>query len=508
MANIYKGRIDSWYGGMSDDVRIQRPEVFYISQHFDIFTKPKRLRPFPTMVADQDTTYSIVMFEYANSTLYGLGIVVGSGKVKIYYKASDPITGSWTAATSGESSAGARFEKCFKEFHGYLYGGTASRIWAYGDITGSPSFTETAYSTAGSPICNGIVTSDDKLIIPCDSGIAVKDGAGAGPTANWSTFNIIPSGYTASDIVERGDYVYIAAYPTNLIGNSKVFVWDKVSDDVSDVIDFGEGRLLILDDIDGELIGISTSGLSTTSLYGRMMARSWSGGNKARPIFELVGDDFNVLVYGNHCKFRERSKLVFGMKIVIDGTTYNQLFAVGRKNANYPLAFAFDRLVNNNTAISNSIQGLLKLGDYIFAAFNQNGSVNRTYNSTTVYTSVSPSLTTQKLNGTIEGGADVGRHRKKLTMIGLQCGALSSTNSVLTLYYRTDEESSWTKVRDYSTSNGMGFEAGIDASGAEFKNCYEFQFKLEHTQSSSAAPREPIAILYAFEDLDSDVQAD
>lgn len=196
------------------------------------------------------------------------------------------------------------------------------------------------------------------------------------------------------------------------------------------------------------------------------------------------------------------------MKAVIDGTTYNQFFAVGRKNSNYPLAFAFDRLVDNDTAVSNSLDGAFKLGDYVFVAFNQDGSVNRTYNSNTVYTNVTPILISQKLNGSIEGGADVGRHRKKLTMAGIRCAPLASANSKITLYYRVDDETSWTKIREYTTSNGVGFEAGADNAGDEFKNCEEFQFKIEHSQSSTAAPREPIALVYAFEDLDSDVQTD
>lgn len=512
MGQIFKGRIDSFYGGMSDDVRIQRPEISALLSNFDIYSKPKRLTPYPSFEADETTSYEIVMFLYDGSTLFGLGIVASSAKVKIYYKQTDAITGSWAALTNGESSSGARFERGFLGFHGYGYGGTASRIWAV-DLSGGSAFTETAYSTAGVPICQGIITTDDKMIWPCSAGIAVKDGAGSGPTNAWSTFSLIPAAYTASDIVERGDYVYIAAYPTNLTGTSKVFVWDKVSDDVSDIIDFGEGRLLILDDIDGELVGISNNGLSSFVKKARVVFRTWSGGNKARPIYELIADNSSASLYGNHCKFREGSKLVFGLSITLDGTAYNQLFSIGRKSSNYPLAVALDRKIDNDTALVANIQGIYKIGDYVFAAHNQNGSVNRTDDGANPYLGTA-TIITQKLNGSIEGGPDVARHRKKLSMAGIQCAPVNNSTSKLTLYVRFDEETSWTKVREYTEANGTGFESGMadtNADGSpdtEFPNCYEFQFKLEHSQASGAAPKEPTAIIYAFEDLDAEIQSE
>lgn len=505
---IYKDKLDVFYGGMADDPRIQKPEVFQISSHFDIWTYPKKLVPYRAMEAFfTDLTYSIIMFLYSSLGLFGLGVVSASSKVKIF-KASDPLTGTWSALANGASAAGARFSKCFLEFHGYAYGGTAStRIWA-ADLTGSAAFTDTAYSGAGEPVCQGIVTSDDLLIIPCASGIAKKNGAGSGPTDAWSVFNIIPSGYTPTDICESGDFVIILAKTTSGVGDSKGFIWDKVSTDITDIIDFGNGDGLILDEIEGEVIAVSNvGGGSSFGIKPKMVIRAWAGGNKSKVIFELEADSgtSQLSIYGNHCKFKDGNRIVFAMKIILDGITYKQLFAIGRKTQNYPLAFTLDRLLNNDTPITGSIQGLLRLGNYVYASYNDDGSVNRT-NDGDVFSNTTAIFITQKLTGERQVGEDARRKRKVLNMAGILCEALA-TGQVINLYYRVDATSAWTLIRTYSYGDdtiGMGFEAGTESDGSDFKNFKESQFKM--TVTGTVTPTIPTAIIYSFNIEDADVQ--
>ncbi len=506
---MYKDKIDVFYGGIADDPRIQKPEVFQIAQHFDIWTYPKQLVPYRAMEDDTtDSTYRIVLFEYLNSILFGFGIVPASAKVKIYQKATDNITGSWTASTSGEDSAGTRFAKCFRAFHNYLYGGSSgTRIWAYGDVTSSPSFTQTAYSGAGEPVCQGIVTTDDFLIIPCSGGIAKKSGAGSGPTDTWSVFNLIPSGYTVTDLCESGDFVIFLGKPTSGVGNSKGFIWDKRSTDLTDVIDFGHGAGLILDEIEGEVICISNvNGGTAYSIKSKMVVRAWAGGNKSRVLFEIEGDvgTSSLSIYGSHCKFKDGNRLIFGVLLIIDGTTYNQFFAIGRKTANYPLAFTFDRLVNNDTALTNTIDGCFKLGDYVFVAFNADGSIKRT-NDQAVFTNATPIYITQKLTGEAQAGEDARRKRKTLNMAGLLFKSLGDGKTI-SLYYRVDATTTWTLIRTVTGDDAvlsMGFEAGIENDGSDFKNYKELQFKVQCTGGAV-----PTAVIYSFNVEDADIQSE
>lgn len=490
-------KIDLFYGGMSDDIRIQQPEVFAAATHFDIFTYPKRLVPYRAMEANETTSYNIQNFVFAEGKLYGLGIVAASSKVKIYEKASDAIADSWTASSSAEDTLGSRATQPFTAFHKYIYGLTGgTRLWAWGDITGTPSFTATAASVSYSRACKGIITSDDLFLQPYDNKIARKNGAGSGPTDAWTVAALtLPDSYIITDIVETGDLVAIACRPTNQVLNSKVYLWDKVNEDVLDVIDWGEGSLYILDEVEGELVGISQQGGigSISAVKPKLTVRRWSSGRKARVAFEIEDEATTLTVYGNHTKIKDGSRIIFGLRITLGGVAYHQLASVGRKTESYPLVFNLDRKIDNDTAIS-SIDGVYNVAGYVFAAHNNDGSVNRTNDDSTVYTATSIYIS-QKINGG-HVDPDAVRKTKKLAYVGLRCAPLGSGDS-LSLYYRINAETAWTLIRTYTNTanpSGLGFEAGNQNDGNEFRSAYEFQFKVESTGGA-----EPTSIEYGFD---------
>lgn len=488
---IYKETIGAFYGGMPDSEVIQSEEISVAQQHIDIFSDPKGVTPYLAMEPDETLALGIILFIYAANVFYGLGIASGD-IAEVYFKASDVITGAWNPLTNGAASSGARVHNCFIGFEGYAYGGAgtggSSRIWA-ADLSGANAFTDPAYSSAGLPIAQGLVTTDDLLLIPCSAGLAVKDGAGTGPTNAWSTFNIVPVTHTMTDLCELGDVVAIAAKPRNFGVNSKVFLWNKVAQDNQQVIDFGDGDLQLLFEQEGSLIGIVQVNANTGfSQKARLVIRQWSGGSKANQIKEIICDDNSLVVYGNHIKVVDGNRVVFGMKIKLDGVTYNQLFSFGRKTPAYPLALSGDRLVDNDTPVATIIEGLFKTGDYYWVSHNQDGSINRT-NDNNSYAGVTPTYITNRINGE-KRVQDAARRRKVLKMAGLIVAPLTSGQSA-SLYYRTDSNSSWILIRKYvfgtDTTNSLvpancGFEAGmadLDAvtpTPADFTNYKEVQF--------------------------------
>lgn len=513
--------INAFYGGISADRGIQQLETFGISQHFDTFSSPQKMTPYRAMEEDQNTSYEIIKVLYANSNVFGFGVVSGSGKVEVYKKNSDPITGSWAQMTHGADAGGARFKNCFLSFHNYAYGGAAgTRIWAC-DLTDVAAFTSTAYSGAGEPVCNGIVTTDDFLIIPCASGIARKDGAGSGPTSNWSTFSIVPSSHTPVDICEIGDIVAIFAKPASgsLGVNSKIFLWDKVSQDPSQVIDLGNGDVVIGDEIEGELVAVIQVGGGTTfSIDPKLVVRSWSGGSKAQVAIEIPADSgtSTLSILGNHTKVKDGNKVIFGLSITLDGASYTQLATLGRKTPVYPLALTLDRLVDNDTALTGSIQGVGKAGDYIWVGHNGDGSLNRT-NDQAVYTNATAVYISQKVNGETRV-RDAARRKKVLKSAGILCEKLTSGQSV-SLYYRTDGATSWTLIRTYAYGDdalespaivpgNVGFEAGVaDVNGdgtslLDFVNYHECQFKATATGGA-----EIMGIPYSWQFAGSEVSS-
>lgn len=509
---VYKEKIDNFFGGVSDDIRTQALETFAVSQNFDIWTNPKRLTPFQSTEVDEVTTYRIELFMYGNSELFGYGRKSNSATVepKVFQKpANNPIAGTWEAANSGESTVTNAFKAAmFLEYHFKAYGSGPGTVWAWGSIGPSGTFTDTAYTTGSVVAVQGLVTSDDKLLVYANNQIHVKDGAGSGVTDLWSLALELPLYRQITDSCEYGDLVAVAVhpgggYPPSL--GSRVYLWDKVSDDVSQTIDWGDDHCWILDNIDGVLVGVSVKNYGPDGkIRNKIIVREWSGGTQARVIFELEADAGAAITLGpNYTKVRDGSTISFALTITIDGVSYLQMATVGRKSSKYPISFTMSRLVNNGT-VATSIDGAFKLGDYWFFAINGDGSVKRT-NDNGLFGDAY--YITQRLTGESKV-ADTHRRIKQLLMAGLIVAPLPS-GATAKLYYRVDSTASWALIRSYTTTNGMGFEAGVaDTAGdqsvlADFLSYKELQFK-----AISTGGAEITGIVWAWKIIGADIASE
>lgn len=152
MAKQLEQQINSFYGGISDDVRKNTNTEFIISKHFDIFSNPNRLTPYRSFEADTNDgstatgmkQYFVKDFLYASASakLYGLGQTAG-GLTKIVFKA-DATIGNWTLPASSEGNAAVK-NGCLVEYKDYLWGfqGT-TQVWKWGTLSGTPSITNSA----------------------------------------------------------------------------------------------------------------------------------------------------------------------------------------------------------------------------------------------------------------------------------------------------------------------------------------------------------------------------
>lgn len=446
------------------------------------------ISPATFTLAIDATAFKIVAFAYENSGFFAAGYKTGTTKAKIYQKPTgSAITGIWYGAPNGEDSAtDSTGINAFLSYHDYVYGGRTLGIWAYGTLDPSGTFTSTAYSPSGTPNCQGIITYDDLLIIPLSTSLAVKDGAGSGPTDTWSTpISFAQIARQILDLTEWGDFVAVALHPgggyNGTIG-SKVALWDKVSTDPSHMIDWGEGHLLILENLEGTLVGVSVQGYGEEGIIKqKLVVRQYTGGDDAQVIFELEGDAGTSMSIGpNLAKIRESNRVRFPVKFTKDGVAYNQYAAVGRKASGYPIGFTLEQLVDNTSAIT-SIQGSFKLGQTIFTAFNSDGSINKTDPALSYTTSTYISQKRTGASRVLDGH----RRKKQLLMAGITAPPLTSGQSI-NLYYRADG-GSWTLIRTYTygddTTSGevpanTGFEAGsAGTSNDEFPVYKEIEFK-------------------------------
>lgn len=453
--------INNFTGGVSDSLRQGSLNGSAITKHFDIFSDPKRLLPYKDFEEDQDTTYKITDFLYYGSKIYGYGVVVGSGKVKIYEKAN--LTASWTASTTGEDSSGARTTNCFVEYKGKIFGFSANaRIWSY--EVSSNTFAPTALSVSYTNVAQGLVASDDRLYMPYDNYIASND------SGTWNaTALTLPTNIVITSIDEYSNYLAIGCRSSDY-KNSKIYLWDKTSSDVNEVIDFGEGNLKIIANLDGNLIGISSSTLTSsdaTFYRPNVTFRRYNGGNRAVPFKTIFSEDTNVFL--GSLRQKKGNVVFFPMSITWNGATHYGIWSLGRRGEGYDYAFTLDQMPDNNTAVT-SIDGMFLLGDYWFVALNGDGSVNRT-NDAVSYTTTSI-FETEKYRVFPQSKLDW----VKVDFAPLIAGAQ------IVLKYRVDEDTSWTTIFTEATDNQISHKSVVvESDGSVLEDFKEVQFRIEST---------------------------
>jgi len=516
----YRQLIHDFSGGRSFDTRLQELHRHELIEHYDCFTSPRKLIPFRDMEANGTGGNDIIAFAYMGGVLYGLGQTsAGTLKTEIYEKVTNNITGDWAASTTGASTtANTRGSFCFIPYTtgtlDSLYGtGVTSGIWAY-DATGN-AITDAAYATGTfSTAAQGIVTRDDLLLIPFDNKIAKKDG-GATVSDNWTTALTLPSWYTITDLEEWGDYVAIAVRPAaNSSRNlpSKIFIWDKISEDVSDVIDFGEGELKLISNIEGTMVGIMEIGAVSGSAYAinpRLVVKAWVGGQAATTMFEMptpkpIGTD-SLSVCPPITKIKDGNRVIFGLDTILDGVEETALWVVG-KMPGYPFVFEKYMKCNNNTTVT-SIQGAYKLGQHFFVSLNGAGTIMRTNDQGSNSFTATSRFTTQKLDGTTEN-PDNGWKQKRLKWICAYFEPLKA-KTVVTLEMRTDHNTSWTTIKTFTesatTTNTNRLQAAEYAAGTNFPLCREFQLRFSTVGQTGggADSASLLGIEYEYEVADS-----
>jgi hypothetical protein len=205
--------INTFAGGISDDVRKSSASEFTISQHFDIFSYPNRLVPYRSLEADTETSvsetdlkqYFIRDFLYASESakLYGLG-QTGAGNTKIVFKA-DAISGLWTLPSSSEGDSAVK-NGCFVEYKDYLWGFQGNnKIFRWGLLSGTPSITNSV-ATVGSTItsvANGVIASDANLYLAYNN-VVVRVNTSLTVTDSAKT---VPSNYKITSLANFGNYL-------------------------------------------------------------------------------------------------------------------------------------------------------------------------------------------------------------------------------------------------------------------------------------------------------------
>jgi|TARA_Y100000310_G_scaffold120477_1_gene119259 lipopolysaccharide export system protein LptC len=406
MGQIREINIAQFNGGISTDERSPQANVCRHCEHFDIYTSPYKLIPYRDTEADDDTgggagtldTYDVKHFQLGlNGSLYAIG--VSGSTVKVLSKA-DPTTGNWTVESN--ASVSARIDGAFIEWQSKFWFFTGTNKLTSWTISGS-TFTDEGTVGTITSVAQGVLGPDNNLYMFYDNKVVRVSSASA---EEDDVFTAIPSDMRITSATRYGAYLAIGcSYGTSNTaspaGVAKVFLWDyATTGTAADVLDFGEGNLNVLGNVEGSLIGVldkymekSTVGDDLSVGQGTMVVKRWAGGI-VRTVKELQANQSVTLGRMLKDKVEKDNKLYWVASVPYSTSTstestYNLgIWSFGRKDSNSELALSLDYIEANIATANYKIVSFGAAGNYWFINHSNDGSVHKT-NDVAAYTTTS-----------------------------------------------------------------------------------------------------------------------
>ena len=477
IGNIVPITVNRFDGGFSDDPREVSSNKGALIKHFDIFSNPNKLTPFRSTEADTSTSVSSTDLEQyrvqdyqlgLDGKLYGLGRAAGSAVPKVFSKA-DPTTGNWTIESTAEGT-GALIRGCFIEWQSawWMFSGTTDvSKWTIGStFTNSVGTVGTITSVA-----QGLVGADNNLYLFYNNKVVRVSPAGV---ATDNVFSAIPSDMRIVSACRWGSFIAIGcAYGTSNTGipsgRSQVFIWDMVTTTTAnDVIDWGEGALKVLGNIEGRIVGVSNKYLSNNIglTKGAMVVRMWGGG-QAKVIKEVVANQIvttdsgtlaapvtrfprNVVIKDNRMYWA--ASVPFGLSTSTESTFHLGIWGFGRKNVNSDYALTIEYVEEATDTSNYFINSIGNAGNYWFISHSAEsaGKVTKTddaanFTITSIYDTqiftLGDSSVTKKLLGTT------------LTFEALPAAGVAR------LFYKKDAETAFTRIFTHGTDDSLSHSA-------------------------------------------------
>ena len=498
MGQIVETKINRFDGGIENDPRDSRENSCRVVSNFDL-TNPHKMTPYRSSEdgdggasTSQKQNFALALRTGTTYGLYALGVVSGTGRAEVLYK--DLTTGAtgdlddngWNSPTYGQSSTGATNFNLFVFYHktGFIYGArSGSQIWRF-DPTNINTWADSHQALTYTNIAQGLVHSkDDILYIPYDNKIAKNDNG------SWTvTALTLPTHFYITSISEYGDYLAIACAPLSGFGNSRVFLWDRNESvtTLSESIDWGSGVLQILEQVDGELIGISRHS-NVANFVDKVIFRKLVG-NVAVKFTEIRGGINTTQLLIKKQKINNR--LYFMMLVELGGATRDGVWSIG-KNVTGEWVLTNERTSNNNTALdtSDAIREFYLLDDYMFISYQDGGTFALSKTDNAVLYSHNSDYESKKFN---VGDASLYKDLLEVTVTTEPLPSSGSPSVILA--YRVDEDTSWTTIFTNTTATSISRTAVASLPKA-YK---EIQFRIRVTGGAGAGV-EPTGLMFKEE---------
>lgn len=482
MTTISQNKFD---GGHAQDIRTTQTNECEESLNFDLYTNPFKLIPiYDNVLMNDDNAVEFsdvnVCTVAGNTYLVCLAQESSISTKPTFYITTNGVNGGWDkqAVGTNEIKKGT-LEVYLQQAFCIGVNGTSYNLQRYNSansVTNIGSITATASLNIPKPFVH---PSDNKLYIAVGNYIGRWDNSSFIHSQGGGISLALPSNYQISSLCDWGDYLAIGTKPTNGIGNSYVYLWDRDIGlvDANQKIDFGEADLNIIENIGNTLIGIMyprnitsvTGGITSTILTNKIDIKEWTGG--AVEIIKSIttGDSNNI----NILKAKKDNKLYFAK-----GYHETAIWCFYKNKSGY-WTITKERYIGNGVITTNQINSINIVGDYFYiSSVNDSGvtpkiqmatSLNKTFLRTSIYkTTINPSM-------------PIGDRYQAKQLQAAQVSFIGKANGNIALKYSVDG-STWTYIINEATTAKIDSrEATMEFTGIPLLSGNEFQFQIEST---------------------------
>lgn len=465
--------INRFDGGHADDIRTTETNKSEKSLNFDIFSNPHYLQPYTDSVQEVVTGQTTTDFQlsdvgFASVASSGNFIIAlgqlssGSANPTFFYKSA--IADGFSIGGHGTGSVVNNSLVIYKgEAYCLGYGGGAVTLYKMNGL--STVATIGTISTSVIPLTKPFIHPEDNIMyIIVGNIIQTYDGTTWGSPAS----TILPNGYTVTSITNWGSYIAFGCQSNLGSENTRAYLWgrDASINTLQGVIDFGEGNLVALENINNVLTAIVVSSIfASSSIYYRLEARIWSGG-AIETVSSLTVSSANSAQYR---KVRYRNRLYFGL------SSDESIYVFGKNSVgNYFMSK--DHFIFNGVTIGSTIIGMNFLGDYLYIGFSSQSASGQFYRTTAGYTSTSIYKTTINPNMT------VGDRYKDKQLVAVQIAYTGTSSGTIALKYAHDGSALVSAISESITSATESVkESTTEIDGDQFESGREYQFQAETT---------------------------
>lgn len=511
--------INDFSGGLAEDIRELKTNTFAKSKNFDIVSFKNKIIPYhqvATQIQNSNTYSSGAVITTLSNGTQRLSFLGASDATnyypRFYGKAGTSITSSAVGYTNGDPTT-TGYKVAFGTLISYKnklicmgYSSSDAKMYSYDGAT-------TTFDTVGTisayPTNISIPNIPKPFRHPADDILYAGVGNIICSNNNGSftaTALTLPSDCWITSLTEYGNYLAIATAPRNAGGRSRVFLWgrDTSLTTVSEIIDFGEGSLKVLENIDGSLVGVSLTDPNFT-ITPKLRVAVFSGGS-AQVVKTISGSSFSGTGEGayyakgnlNILKAKKGNELYFTAEFPVGGELLNQIWVVG-KNKNGEWFVSPDRYINGITDV-DTINGFDFVGDYMFIGFDS-GSFVRTYTSDTYETGIgSATYKEATLDTLINLGMPLDDRDKKKQLKSVSLTTV--TGGTFTVSYSVDG-GDFTNIISEAISTNATKESAKEADGKSLKTGREFQFRLHIASQEDTTIPDIVEFSYKYDVINS-----